>query len=182
MIHEEELVFYRDKESGRPCLGRIDKGTGDIRYVEIEDVLGESLDGDEPVPVLVTYDVKACGIDMEEAYSRYFKVIKNHQSLALEDASGHRGRFLRKINSVSYPYALAVTIDGEEIPMSYAIDGRCSTGKKEDTMTRMILLSQDGSEDVLKECGTAAGTHPEEKKTNVNGTVDASDFPEMIED
>lgn len=183
MIQEIELVFYRDGESGKPCLGMVDKQSGEVRNVIIEDIISDSLTGDGPVPVLVTYDRQISGVDMEEAYKLSFKVLRNKQTILLEDKSGRRGRFIRKLNSISFPYAIALNRDGEEFPMSYSIDGNCSSGKKEDRIVRMILLSQDGSEEVLKGDAPDVADDKDRKEEKDNGPhVDSSDFPEPYEE
>ena len=182
MIHEEELVFYRDEQSGKPCLGRMDRATEEVSIVIIEDVIGEAIRWNGPVPVLVSYDDRNAGLDMEEAYKKSFRAQMSRQVLMLEDASGRRGRFMKKINSISFPYALALDRDGEEIPMSYGIEGNCSTGRKEDKIVKMILVSQDGTEEVLKEAAASDMKGPEKTVVNTTAEVDSTDFPPVIED
>ena len=54
MLHELELVFVRDGESGKPFLATLNKETNELHEAILEDIIDSHVKGTEPVAVLVT--------------------------------------------------------------------------------------------------------------------------------
>ena len=74
MLHELELVFVRDGESGKPFLATLNKETNELHEAILEDIIDSHVKGTEPVAVLVTYHDDSMDIDMNELFRLHYRL------------------------------------------------------------------------------------------------------------
>lgn len=167
MLHELELVFVRDEESGKPFLATLNKDTNELNEVILEDIIDSHVKGNEPVAVLVTYHDDSMDIDMNELFRLHFRLTSKKGKLLLETADGRTGRFVKRLSNPEYPFMIILGAEGNEISLSYSASGECCTGKSSDRIAKYHESMAIAPE---------APRKPVEKKAE----VDSEDFPEDI--
>lgn len=167
MLHELELVFARDEESGKPFLATLDKSTNELHEAILEDIIDSHVKGSQPVAVLVTYHDDSMDIDMNELFKRYFNLIKKKIRLTVETADGRKGRFVKKLSNPEFPYMIMFGAEGDEMPFAYTQNGECCTGKDSD---RIVKYHEEG---------TSANDIPKKEEAK-KADVDGDDFPEEV--
>lgn len=167
MLHELELVFVRDEESGKPFLATLNKDTNELNEVILEDIIDSHVKGNEPVAVLVTYHDDSMDIDMNELFRLHYRLTSKKGKLLLETADGRTGRFVKRLSNPEYPFMIILGAEGNEISLSYSASGECCTGKSSDRIAKYHESMAIAPE---------APKKPVEKKAE----VDSEDFPEDI--
>lgn len=167
MLHELELVFVRDEESGKPFLATLNKDTNELNEVILEDIIDSHVKGNEPVAVLVTYHDDSMDIDMNELFRLHYRLTSKKGKLLLETADGRTGRFVKRLSNPEYPFMIILGAEGNEISLSYSASGECCTGKSSDRIAKYHKSMAIAPE---------APKKPVEKKAE----VDSEDFPEDI--
>ena len=169
MLHELELVFIRDEESGKPFLATLNKDTNELHEAILEDIIDSHVKGTEPVPVLVTYHDDGMDIDMNELFRLHYRLTSKKVKLLLETADGRTGRFVKRLSNPEYPFMIILGAEGNEISLSYSASGECCTGRSSDRITKYHESNTTAHE---------APKKPAEKKAE----VDSNEFPEEVPD
>ena len=115
MLHELELVFVRDGESGKPFLATLNKETNELHEAILEDIIDSHVKGTEPVAVLVTYHDDSMDIDMNELFRLHYRLTSKKGKLQLETADGRKGRFVKRLSNPEYPFMIILGSEGNEI-------------------------------------------------------------------
>lgn len=167
MLHELELVFIRDEESGKPFLATLNKDTNELHEVILEDIIDSHVKGIEPIAVLVTYHDDSMDIDMTELFKLHYRLTSKKGKLLLETADGRTGRFVKRLSNPEYPFMIILGAEGDEMSLSYSASGECCTGKSSDRITKYHEIKANAPETPKK---------PVEKKAE----VDSDEFPEEV--
>ena len=169
MLHELELVFVRDGESGKPFLATLNKETNELHEAILEDIIDSHVKGTEPVAVLVTYHDDSMDIDMNELFRLHYRLTSKKGKLQLETADGRKGRFVKRLSNPEYPFMIILGSEGNEISLSYSASGEGCTGKNCDRIAKYHESN-------------AAVPEPTKKPVKKKAEVDGDEFPEEVPD
>lgn len=152
MIHEFNIYFCVDPESGTPYFAKADSSENLLR-VELEEILSAIPRKEAVLPVLVRVDDLRPEINLSLLYKKNQSAVSHQKVLVMRDSAGRVLQMVKCISHPKFPFVLSYGECCESIEKAralreelgvrlYAEDGTCSSEDPQDDIMEFRIVEK----------------------------------------